>query len=149
MAQFERDCCIRGYHEYQAVWAAAVGETLTCTREPAYESDMHAVAVIKSGTTVGHLPRKISRVCSIFLRRGRSIHCTVTGGRRYSSDLPQGGLEIPCIWVQYSTVLPSNRPLINAGVQFGNHKPMALIVPVMILDRELEFWRMMTTKVAT
>ena len=35
-------------------------------------------------------------VCSLFLRRGGSIHCKVTGSRRYSSDLPQGGLEIPC-----------------------------------------------------
>lgn len=24
------------------------------------------------------------------------MHCIVTGGRRYSADLPQGGLEIPC-----------------------------------------------------
>ena len=25
------------------------------------------------------------------------IDCTVTGSRRYSADLPQGGMEIPCI----------------------------------------------------
>ena len=54
-----------------------------------------AVAVLKSGIIIGHLPRKISTLCSIFLRRGGSIHC-VTGRRRYSSDLPQGGMEIPC-----------------------------------------------------
>ena len=30
------------------------------------------------------------------LRRGGTIDCVVTGGRRHSSDLPQGGLEIPC-----------------------------------------------------
>ncbi len=50
-------------------------------REPTNGSDMYAVTV---------------RVCSIFLRRGGSIHCVVIGGRRYSADLPQGGLEIPC-----------------------------------------------------
>ena len=54
------------------------------------------MAVKKSGDTVGHLPRVISCVCSIFLRRGCSILCRVTGCRGYSSDLPQGGLEIPC-----------------------------------------------------
>ena len=35
----------------------------------------------------GHLPRKMSKVCSLFLRRGGSIRCKVTGSRRYSSDL--------------------------------------------------------------
>ena len=55
-----------------------------------------AVAVIRSGLVVGHLPKKISRVCSLFLRRGGTIYCIVTNTRRYSADLPQGGLEIPC-----------------------------------------------------
>ena len=38
-----------------------------------------------------------SSICSIFIRRGGSIACRVTGHRQYSSDLPQGGLELPCI----------------------------------------------------
>ena len=54
------------------------------------------MAVLKDGTIVGHNPRKISRICLLFLARGGAIVCTPTGGRRYSSDLPQGGLEIPC-----------------------------------------------------
>ena len=33
---------------------------------------------------------------SLFLRRGGAIYCVVTGHRRYSRDLPQGGMEIPC-----------------------------------------------------
>ena len=32
----------------------------------------------------------------LFLRRNGTISCEVTGTRRKSSDLPQGGLEIPC-----------------------------------------------------
>lgn len=51
----------------------------------------------KGTTTVGHIPRKISCICFTFLRRGGTIHCTVTEQRRYSADLPQGGLEIPCL----------------------------------------------------
>ena len=43
------------------------------------------------------MPRKISALCSTFIRKGGTISCCVTGSRRYSSDLPQGGLEIPCI----------------------------------------------------
>ena len=97
VAILERESCIRGYHVYQSSWEATIGETLGCRREPTNEIDRYSVAVIKSGAVVGHLPRKISKLCSIFLRRGGSIHCEVIGGRRYSEDLHQGGMEIPCI----------------------------------------------------
>ena len=52
--------------------------------------------VHESGIVVGHDPRKISAVCRLFLLRGGSINCKVTGSRKFSSDLPQGGLEPPC-----------------------------------------------------
>ena len=48
MATFEKDCCVRGYHIYQWVWDAAIGENLTCRREPTNESDRYAVAVMKT-----------------------------------------------------------------------------------------------------
>ena len=96
LAETEVRSCVRGYHVYKDVWAASIGETLVCSREPTNNSDRYAVAVTKNGTVIGHLPRKMSRMCSVFIRRGGSIACTVTGARRYSSDLPQGGLEIPC-----------------------------------------------------
>ena len=35
----------------------------------------------------------------MFLRRGGTIDCRVTGARQGSEDLPQGGLEIPCILI--------------------------------------------------
>jgi len=38
----------------------------------------------------------ISPLCSVFIRRSGSITCVVDGLRRYSADLPQGGLELPC-----------------------------------------------------
>ena len=58
--------------------------------------DRYAVALTKNGTVIGHLPWKVSCVCSLFLRRGRNSDCVVTGTQRYSADLPQGGLKIPC-----------------------------------------------------
>ena len=82
---------------YSSIWDISIGEQLECAREPLNDSDRYAVAVIKDSVTIGHLPRKISRVCSLFLQRGGSITCTVTATRRYSADLPQGGLEIPCL----------------------------------------------------
>lgn len=96
MEEAELACCVRGYHVYKTIWAAALGEVLICRREPTNSADRYAVAVLKEEMIIGHLPRKMSKVCSLFLRRGGSIRCKVTSGRRYSSDLPQGGLEIPC-----------------------------------------------------
>ena len=88
--------CVRGYHVYDTIWTAVVGEELVCIREPTNVTDRYAVGVQKDEVIIGHLPKRISKICSLFLRRGGSITCTVTGGRRYSGDLPQGGLEIPC-----------------------------------------------------
>uniref|UniRef100_A0A1X7V637 Uncharacterized protein n=1 Tax=Amphimedon queenslandica TaxID=400682 RepID=A0A1X7V637_AMPQE len=49
------------------------------------------------GRSECRLPSKKSIIgCSLFLRQGGLIHCTVSGSRRYSSDLEQSGLEIPC-----------------------------------------------------
>ena len=45
---------------------------------------------------VGHVLRRISAICHLFLRRGGHIVCQITGPRQFSLDLPQGGLEVPC-----------------------------------------------------
>ena len=94
--RFQLSSMVRGYHEYQHSWDAAVGETLQyhCEDENIY--DPYAVSVKKGSTIVGHIPKKLSCLYSLFLRRGGNICCEVTGLRHYSSDLPQGGLEIPC-----------------------------------------------------
>ena len=96
MSSFYITSVVRGYHVYQSVWCAVVGDQLSCAREPGNCRDTFAVAIIKEGVTVGHVPRNISPVCSIFLRRGGMIFCRVTSHRRYSAELPQGGMEIPC-----------------------------------------------------
>ena len=90
---------ICGYHEYQSIWEAEVGENLSCIREPSNVCDPYAVAITKpdSSMIVGHVPRKMSAICSLFLRKGGRIFCQVNDVRRYSNDLPQGGFEIPCL----------------------------------------------------
>ena len=90
---------VRGYHVYRDVWAASIGELLPCEREAGNASDRYAVAVMKDFAVVGHVPRKISTICSIFLRRGGTIDCHITGCKRYSRDLVQGGLEVPCLLI--------------------------------------------------
>ncbi len=91
---FTVEVMVRGYHVYRAVWDANNEEELLCERESGKPHDPYAVAIARAGVTVGHVPRKISSVCSLFLRRGGSIRCQVTGSRRYSQDLPQGELEL-------------------------------------------------------
>lgn len=90
------ESCVRGLHVYKDTWTPSVGEELPCKRETGNDKDRYAVAVMRGDTIVGHVPRKISAACSLFLRRNGTIRCTVTGSRRFSADLPQGGLEVPC-----------------------------------------------------
>ena len=59
--------------------------------------NIFAVAVQKDAEAVGHVPRHISCICNLFIRKGGLLSCSVTGVRRYSSDLPQGGLEVLAI----------------------------------------------------
>ena len=95
---FSVQAIVRGYHYYQAIWEAGIdGEVLLCEREVGNVHNMFAVTIKQDDTTVGHCPQKISSICSIFIRRGGSTTCQVNGNRRYSQDLPQGGLEVPCI----------------------------------------------------
>ena len=97
MASYTKLSMIRGYHVYQSTWTAVVGEELVCARELRNPQDPFAVTVTKSGNIVGHLPRKISSACAMFLQKDGRIDCQVLGTRQYSAYLPQGGLEIPCL----------------------------------------------------
>ena len=90
------DTVIRGHHVYKDVWTPIIGEVLQCEKEEGNSHDLYAVAVKKLDSIVGHVPRTISTLYHLFLSRGGSITCTVTGIRKYSDDLPQGGLEVPC-----------------------------------------------------
>ena len=95
MEELRRELCIRGHHIYKNIWNPAVGEVLVCEREPHNAADRYFVAFTK-GVFVGHLPLKLSKLRSLFLRRGGTIDCVITGARRYSVDLHEGGLEVPC-----------------------------------------------------
>ena len=77
--EFCMDSCIRGYHVYEEIWTAVFGE-LNTEREIGNNVDQYAVAVKKdSGETVGHLPKKILQMCSMFIQEGGEILCIVIG----------------------------------------------------------------------
>ena len=89
--------CVRGYHVFGEHLTTFLGEQLTCQCEVGNMVERHTISVKKdNGETVGHMPKKIPRICSMFFQHGIIITATVTGRRRYSSDLAQGVLEIPC-----------------------------------------------------
>ena len=75
------DSCIRGYHEYSAIWEPVMGEELQCGRKVDNLYDPYAVNVLKrrqivASQIVGHIPRSISRPCSVLLRGHGSISKT-------------------------------------------------------------------------
>jgi len=97
MDEYITDTCVRGFHVYQIVWRPVIGEELPCEREEENDTDRYAVAIMKPSVgVVGHVPRYMSRLCSLFIRHGGAIYSIVTGNRQYSRDLPQGGMHIPC-----------------------------------------------------
>lgn len=73
--EFKVACCIRGYHVYNQIWTATMGEVLACEREPTNEQDRYAVAVLKSGTIVGHLPKGVFSLST----KGRKHHLHSSG----------------------------------------------------------------------
>ena len=97
---FEFSSCVRGYHVYKAIWTPFIGETLLCEPEFGNIEDPYAVKIVDSASvTIGHVPRKISTLYHMFLLRSGCIICQITGPRRYSIDLVQGGLEVPCNFI--------------------------------------------------
>ena len=117
---FAIEAMVRGYHVYQSIWDAAIdGKNLECFREVGTIHDPSAVAIRKDGSVVGHVPRALSAVCSSFIRRGDLILCRVSESRRYSADLPQGGLEVPCMLTFQTSIakdIENAKKLIDKGV---------------------------------
>ena len=83
---------IRGHHVYKTIWTPYIGEELVLASEESNLFDRHAVAVLKNGEIVGHMPHKLARFSWFFLKKdGGSINAVVTGKRKKGL-----GLEVPC-----------------------------------------------------
>ena len=91
------DSCVRGFHVYKDIWTPIIGEVFSCEREDGNPMDPYAVAIKRGSEVIGHVPQKISAACSLFMQRGGAATCRIVDSHhQYSSDLPQGGLQIPC-----------------------------------------------------
>ena len=72
-------------------------EELPCWREEDNDKDCYAVVIMKPSVgVVGHVPRYMSRLCSLYIRHGDAIYSIVIGACQHSRDLPKGGIDIPC-----------------------------------------------------
>ena len=103
---------------YQNNWIPVLGEVLQCSRKVGNAHNPYAMKVMKAGmragTMVGHLPKKTSSTCSLFIRKGGTIDCEVMDpNRKYSRDLPQSSLEIPCV-----LMLRGTKDLVDKAVKF-------------------------------
>ena len=49
------------------IWATGVGEELICQHEDGSRANLFAVVVIRGQAIVGHVPKKIASVCSLYL----------------------------------------------------------------------------------
>ena len=83
---------VRGYHVYKGIWNTPQGEVPPCRSDRTNLHDPFTVSVVEDDQTVGHVSRRISAACSMFLRRNGTITCRVTGTRKYSTDL-QGYIQ--------------------------------------------------------
>ena len=93
------NCCVRGYHIFKSFWDDPVGFVLSAKHENDPQSlvhDKYVIALINSEpVTVGHLPKFMLKLGHFFVKYTGKIKCKTTGSKRNSSDLEQGGLEIP------------------------------------------------------
>ena len=64
---------VRGH---QSVWTPVIVETLTLLWEDGNLEDEYAVAIMKTGTVVGHVPHELSRIF-FSLQHGDTIQCII------------------------------------------------------------------------
>ena len=60
---------IRGHHVYNTSWTPYLSEELVLAAEESNLFDRHAVAVLKNGEIVGHMPQELARFSWFFLKR--------------------------------------------------------------------------------
>ena len=118
--EFDVEAMVGEYHIYQSIWDAAVdGEVRNCYRKVGNTHDTSAVALRKDAVTIGHIPCAVSSVCLIFICGGGIISCMVNGNRQYSEGFPQGGLELLCtlvFWTTNAKLSDNSKKMIEASL---------------------------------
>ena len=61
------DSCVHRFHEHYDRGTPAHGEIFGSEIEEGNTRDLYAVAIKKGSEIIGHMPRKISAACNLFL----------------------------------------------------------------------------------
>ena len=86
----------------QTEFSAACLTSESEKRPGALVKDKYAIAIISNNEIVGHVPKFLSKLTFFFLKHGATLTEKVATERRYSFDLPQGGMEIPVEFIYKS-----------------------------------------------
>ena len=81
-------------------WEYEVGEVLPLRREPENEVDDDAVAIMKDGEVVGHVPFNLTRPISQFLQRDVNVGFVEVTGEKVNRGAGYG-VELPCKYRLY------------------------------------------------
>ena len=118
--EFTVECCVRGHHVYQNGWEAEIGSKLKAqyeTRPGALVQDKYAIALKQKDVIVGHIPKFLSKITYFYLKHDGDLLVEIIGKRQYSRDLPQGGMELPALYVLRTTNLEMHLQLPSLAIQ--------------------------------
>ena len=100
----EFTAAVRGFHVFRKKWKPASNEQLYCLQHLDNGYDVFSIKTCKADkTTLGYLPKEISRPTKFLLDRGVEIAAEIESSHYRRSPLIQGGLEICC---KVSVTLP-------------------------------------------
>ena len=94
--EFKLSSYITVYHQYHKLWTPQIDEELACEHEAGNIYDEFAIAVIKDGMVVGHVPKTISEQFYNLLQNGGLIEVKVIGE---PANTKKRGLRIPCMYI--------------------------------------------------
>ena len=125
-----RICLSASSRVYNEVWSPIVGEQLKCCYERNNCYDRYAIAAQKrlrgplADSTVGHLPREISRATRFFLLRGGVVCAKVIDKNHRRSPLVQGRLEFPVQVIAEMDLTERNKAILEKYKQIvlSNYK---------------------------
>ena len=112
--ELEVECCVRGHHVYESnLDAKAESKLKPCheKRPSVLVEDKYAMALKFNVTTVDHVPKLLSKITYFFLKLRGDLVVKITGQRRYSRGLDQGGMELLGTYVFTSTDAEMNAKL--------------------------------------
>ena len=82
---------------WKVLYVFFTGEVPSCKGKDGNIMDPYAIAIMKGLEIIRHVPCKISAACYLFIQKSGILTCIITdSNHQYSSDLLQGGLQIPC-----------------------------------------------------